>query len=360
MAQGPAREESKAAVGRPAILPRLEDCDDEVAAVNARLRLPTHALDSPFLVEDLLKRFVGGDRSKGIAEPLLIEHRRYFRRRVQPLPRSFFPGGETGDEAIDSLASGAFASFDKEPTHEGRPAFQYAVDKAFSPPTGFLYFWRGSATIQFLRREGPAVLKARANMQRNVRLHVQSACKPVMTGAEIRWALEDWDDEQRAAPAPAVDSIWVDLTTAGRGPALIRAVLEAAGAPLTRAQISAVIEQSSGFVEEVAYPSGLEESLHVGSDFESEVTTAQLRDNVERFFASLTPDEQQLLRDRGYATPGQKLQSFRSIARARPGLSAESYRKLERRILERLRNTFEPEEMPEVIGLLVEVLERIE
>ena len=316
-------------------------------------------LDSALAVEDLLKRFVGGDRSNRIAEPLFQEHRRHFRRRVRPLPTSFFPGGETGDEAIESLASGAFASFDRESTHEGRPAFQYAVDKAFSPPTGLLYYWRASATILFLRREGPEVLRARANIQRNVRLHVHDVCERVGTGSDVRWALPEWPTAQKAERPPPIETISIDLAVAGRGKSLIRAVLDAAGAPLTRAEISAVIERSSGFVEEIADPAQLTRGAEAASEsLEASVARQQLRAAVGRFYASLAPDERQLLRDRGYAAPDRKLVSFRVLAKQRPGKSAETYRKLERAVLERLRESFEPEEMPEVTALFVEALER--
>ena len=326
--------------------------------MGSRLRSLDYALDSHLPVEDLLKRFVRGDRSNRTAESLFREHRRYFRRRIKPLPASFFPGGENSDDAIESLASGAFASFDGEATHEGQPAFRYAVDKAFSPPTGFLYFWRGSATILFLRREGPEVLKARANIQRNVRLHVHEVCEAVDTGAETRWSLPEWTPEQRRCAAPPIDTISVDLSTAGRGKALIRSVLNAAEAPLTRAQISAVIERSSGFLEEVADPTGLAQGVDAVADVvEASLARRQLREGVERFFRGLDADERLLLRERGYATPGQKLQSFRAIAKERPNKSAETYRKIERSILERLRAAFEPEEMPEVTALLVEALE---
>ncbi len=315
-------------------------------------------LESAYTVEDLLKRFVGGDRRRGIAESLFLEHRRYFRRRVRPLSPSFFPGQENSDDAIESLASGAFASFDREPTHEGRPAFQYAVDKAFSPPTGFLYFWRGSATILFLRREGPDVLRARANIQRNVRLHVHEVCEPVGRGAEVRWALPEWSRAVRAAPAPSIDAISIDLTAAGRGKVLIRAVLEAAGAPLTRAQISAVIERSSEFAEEVADLARLQMSAQAADEaLDATVARQQLSAAVTRFLSDLEPEERQLLRDRGYAKPGAKLVSFRELAKLRPLKSAETYRKLERSILERLRDAFEPEDMPEVTALVVDALE---
>lgn len=307
-------------------------------------------------MEDLLKRFVGGERSGRTQAPLLREHRRHFQRRVRPLDSSFFPGRERSDEAIESLANGAFASFDKEPTHEGRPAFKYAVDKGFSPPTGFLYYWRASATILFLRREGPDVLRARANIQRNVRLHVQDACEQVRRGVETRWALPAWSEAQRAAPPPPIDQISVDLGTAGRGKSLVEAVLKAAGAPLTRAEISAVIERSSGFLEEVADPTGLMWAVDaVSESVEREITRAQLGESVRRFVASLSDEERQLLIDRGYASSGRKRTSFRAVAELR-GKSPETYRKMEKRIVEAVGSTFEPEEMVEVTSLIVEAL----
>lgn len=315
------------------------------------------ALDSASAVEDLLKRYVTGDRSSRVQEPLIHEHRRHFRRRVRPLHPSFFSGRDRSPDAIESLANGAFASFSEEPTHEGRPAFRYAVEKRFSPPTGFLYYWRASATILFLRREGSALLRARANIQRNVRRHVQEACEPVQRAGEERWALPHWDERQRQANPPPIDGVSVDLASAGRGRALITAVLKAAGAPLSRAEISAIIERSSGFLNEVNEPEGLIASLDAFNELiEARVTRAQLQRAARRFVDQLSDEERQLMRDRGYTTTGGKQKSFRTIAKERPGRGAETYRKMERRILEALPNAFEPEEITTAIELVVEAL----
>lgn len=287
---------------------------------------------------------------------LLGEHQRHFRRRVRPLDPSFFPGGERSDDAIESLGHGAFASFASEPTHEGKAAFTYALDKAFSPPTGFLYYWRASATIQFLRREGPEVLRARASIQRNVRLHMQEAFAALEGGMETRWALPEWGEAQRREVAD-VDGLTVDLAQVGRGKAMLRAVLDAAGAPLTRAQICAVIERSAGFAREVAAAPGVEfgsEALVMAA--EASMARRQLAPAVQAFVQSMSADEVAVLRARGYMEPGRKLTSFRDVARQLPHRGAETWRLKEREVLERLRDRFDAEDLPEVITLLVERL----
>lgn len=310
----------------------------------------------------LLQRFVtGSPADASISTSLFAVHDRHFRRRVNRLSSVFFPGSEKTKASIASLSGGAFASFANEPTHEGEPAFEFALRSEISSPAGFLYFWRGSATILFLLREGPLALRELTKLQRNVRIHLRERFVRVERRGETRWALPEWSPLERARPGPGQLPV-VDMKNAGRGKQLIETILRAAEAPLTRGEISAVIQRSSGFAREVGTPEGFELADRVNPwlSVEADLVKTQVRARAFELFRSFSDEEIRLLRSRGFHRPAAKLRSFRDLAaELTPTRSAEHWRLCERRIFERIQREFEREEMPEVSSILIAALDEV-
>lgn len=307
-------------------------------------------------MEDLLKRFVDGTLGRDELR-LYQQHRAHFRRRVQPLDPSFFPGNEKSDEAARSLANGAYASFAKEPKYDGEPAFFHAVRKHHQSITGFLYYWRDSATIRFLRNEGSELLCARAKIQRNIRLHLKSTFRPLgARSGQTLWALPEWPDERLRERPPNLENIEARPRAHGIKE-LIRAVLEAAGTPLTRAEIAAVVERVFGFAREVQLDHELHPEHH---EQHPALATTALRRRIEAFWASLDDEARELLWVRGYSEKGVATVSFREVAEKLGRRSGETYRLMERRIFERLRKSFDADEMREAVPFLVNWISSLE
>lgn len=303
-------------------------------------------------VEELLRRFVDG--TLGAEESRLYDvHCGHFCHRAQTLDPSFFPGSEKSKDAARSLANGAYASFSKEPEYYGQPAFVYAVVKAFRPPSGFLYYWRDSAAIRFLRKEGSELLRARANLQRNVRIHLREGFRMVARRlGQTTWAPPEWSRSEASITRTELDRL--QLSIDGRDTkALVRAVLEQAKVPLTAAEIASVIERGYGYAREVPLQGDYVESAIAP---EETVFTQAMQRRLQQFWETLDREERDLLIARGYAESGVAKVSFRAVAEKLGRLGGESYRHKEREIFERLRAAFSDDEMDLVAKWLVEQL----
>lgn len=303
-------------------------------------------------VEELLRRFVEG--TLGAEEARLYDaHCGYFCHRVRSLDPSFFPGSEKSTEAARSLANGAYASFAKEPEHFGQPAFVYAVSKAFRPPSGFLYYWRDSAAIRFLRKEGSELLRARANLQRNVRIHLRQGFRMIARRlGQTTWAPHEWSQPNELISRAELDRLHLSID--GRDTkALVRAVLEEAKTPLTASEITSVIERALGYAREVPLHGEHAEGAIAP---EETVFTSALQRRLQQFWETVDREERELLIARGYAEGGVAKVSFRVVAEKLGRLGGESYRNKEREIFERLRAAFSEDEMDLVAKWLVDQL----
>ena len=161
-------------------------------------------------MEALLRDFASGSLSRSGERQLYGKHQRHFGKRVRVLDPAFFPGAEKSEEAYASMGNEAFASFSTEPHHEGEPAFVYTINQELSP-AGFLYYWRASATIQFMRRNGPEALQDRLNLLRNVRIHLKEGFQRIPSPiGEDRWGLPHWPAAERTT-APDISNVWVDV-----------------------------------------------------------------------------------------------------------------------------------------------------
>jgi hypothetical protein len=309
-------------------------------------------------VEALLGKLVAGSLGSSEETELYGTHQRHFRRRARVLDASFFPGREKSDPAIESLGNGAYASFKSEPTHEGQPAFAYALARQL-PPLPFLYYWRNSATLQFLRREGPERLRDRFKLFRNIRLNLKDGFEAVGERAgEALFAPERWKGKRRD-PALDLDTLRVDLDKK-RGKALLLAVFEAAGAPLTRAELGRVLEKNLGLEDgqevKVAAEIEVADSGAAASAMDSGIAKAQIEQRARAFFARLPAEQRALLGARGYGEEGER-RSFRQVAQQLGRLKEESYRLMERKILEALRTEFaDPEELALAVPALIQCL----
>lgn len=287
-------------------------------------------------------------------------HDRHFSRRVWPLPPIFFPGGEKNEDAIRSLSAGAYASFRGDPTHDGEPAFCYTVSRGLDAK-GFLYYWRTSATIQFLRREGSGALRRHFNLRRAVHQHLRGGFTRVGTlnGGDALWWLASGEVPARTARGPDLAHTSADLGDK-RGKAVVRAVLEAHGVPLTHSEIVAIVEHVRG--ERPPIPEGLDQHEPVADDDSAEagLIDREVRARAERFFSSLTAQERALLQARGYGVEGRPRRSFREVAEIMPERSGEHWRLSERQVLRSFAEVFpELDEAKVAATLLVQRLTEV-
>ena len=229
--------------------------------------------------------------------------------------------------------------------------FARALD--FRRPESFLYYWQDSATIRFLRHEGPELLQLRSRIRRNVQLNLQHGFAALGTRAgQTLWGLPEWIEPPSPFGMPDPDTVWVSLAGL-RGRAQIRAVLEAAEVPLTRAQIADVIERSHGFAAEV---SGEHVVATTAAGQEADLLSAELHTKAEQFFAQLTPLERRMLVVRGYTDTGNERVSFRQVADQLGGRTPESFRQKEHQIFAAFRSRFDRDEIRDAARCLIELL----
>lgn len=306
-------------------------------------------------METLIRRLCAGLLDRAGERDLYGQHTQHFGRRVRVLDRAFFPGREKSPQGIGSLANGAYASFQNEPIYDGTPAFEQVVQQAH-PAKGYLYFWRASATIKFLEHDASPELRARLNLLRNVRIHLREAFDEVgVTCGESLWS---WKGASLGARVgrPDLDRIQPKLDGL-RGKPAVKAVIEAAGVPLTRNEIAAVLERRLGLgaTDPVG---GIDVEMRASDDHESmEDRTAeeQLAPRVTRFVESIETDTLRLLHARGYATGG-PYRSLRAVAEEL-GRAEETLRRREKRVFERFRKVFdEPAEAEIAAKLFVAAL----
>lgn len=303
--------------------------------------------------EALLKRFVAGRTSRRAERALVELHLRHFQRRVRVLDPCFFPGRERSDDAIVSLGHGAFVDFASAPDFDDGPAFRHAIHAPL-PALPFLYYWRASATIRFLRKHGSAALRARLKVLRNVRIHLREGFVRIDTPTgEPRWALPEWT-AVRGLPMD-LRAVQVDLRGV-RGKAAIRAILAAVGAPLTRCEIAGIMLRCPQHAAPIEVQ-GTREMVADDPPPDARLHQAAVRARVERIFAQLSADDVALLRARGYTSAGQPRVSYPAVARQLGRLSAESWRLKERRILEIFREHFDPDEAALAVSYLLELLD---
>jgi len=283
---------------------------------------------------------------------LYEEHQRHFRRRVRHLPRVFFPGSEKSPDAIESLGNGAYMWFREVGAFSGMPAFTYVVVRGL-PARPFLYFWRASATMRYLKEEGPDELRARCLVLRNVRIHLRNGFTPCgSVGGEKLWGLPGWTEAAASDRKPeALDALDVPLAGA-RGKEAIRRILRSAGMPLTRSEIAAILIQHRGLLspEEVGIDTTGELAAPDPDNPEDELRARDVALRVRNFHKSLTSRERALLKARGYGEAGRALRSFRTVAAELKDRSPESYRLMERKVFESFRRRFDdPGELNEAI-----------
>ncbi len=276
-------------------------------------------------------------------QALVRLHLSHFIRRVRAFDRGFFPGGEKSEDAFTSLGNGAFTSFDKETIYEGAPAFDNVLQRHL-PAVGYLYRWRASATVQYLKREGPELLQERFRMRRNIQIHLREGFEVVgFLRSQRLWGPVDLPLQERAKDQ-IFDPDSVQIEAEGlRGKALVREVLRAAGVPLTRDEIAHVV----GRLEGVQAPQEInvddEGALGATQSTQALVDAQRLEeqvsDRVDRLFARLNDKQRRLLLVRGWADERPQV-SFKEAAKRHGAWSEESCRQHEKKLLERIARHF--------------------
>ena len=300
-------------------------------------------------MDQLIGKLTDGTLTPFEERRLVRMHQQHFRRRVCRLDPAFFPGRENSDAGIESLGGEAYASFRNEPTHQGEPAFRYVQQQGY-PKTSFLYYWRNSATIQFLRRIGDSALRDRLNLLRNVRIHLhREFVRLGQVGRDWLWAAKNGPKIRDPQASVDVDGLAQRLG-ALRGLEAIRKIFEHAEMPLTRAEVAAVLARRShqlshqvmfGHVEEVP-------ELSAPPKAENAVLAREARERATAFWHDLDDDEKRLLGARGYGRAQNRLTSHRKVAETTGTRSAEGWRLIELSILKRFAEQFpEPWEADE-------------
>ena len=289
----------------------------------------------------LIEKLVTDDLSPLEERRLVKLHQSHFSRRVSQLDPVFVPGREKTKDGIESLGNEAYASFCSEKTIQGRPAFHHAFKEGL-PPAGFLYYWRNSATIQFLRRVGDTSLHGRLKVLRNVRIHLRRDFKAVgQRYGQSLWAPKATKLGRDPQHEVDVDDIAHRLDTA-RGAAAIRQIFELAQVALTRAEIAAVLFRKLG------EPTGnipfepIDTAVFASTPARAEaaVLTEEARARAHQFWKELDEEEQQLLATRGYGRGQEKLTPHRRVAELLPRRSSEGWRLIELSILRRFAERF--------------------
>lgn len=299
------------------------------------------------VMERLLVKLRAGILGPQGQRQLLGEHQRHFVRRVRRLPPIYFREADRSPDGFRALSNDAYMWFQQAPAFSGLTAFTYVLANKLRA-VGFLYTWRGSATMRYLREQGSEELRQRCLMLRNVRIHLKEAFVPCGRRAGERlWALSEWgDDALERRPDGGPGHVAPELHGV-RGKEAIRQVLLAAGMPLTRSELAKVLLERAG-LEPIRYVDHAFDELPAasGESPESLLSDREIAKRVHEFYDSLSETERKLLRARGWgeANPS-SLRSFRKVAQELGGMGHESYRLMERRILEAFRNTFDdPEE----------------
>jgi hypothetical protein len=311
------------------------------------------------MVLEQLRRLCGNELSQREEQGVIDWHHRHFRRRAERLDPSFFPGQEKNADSIASLGGGAYAWFKDGELRDGRGAFRIAVDQSHDPPTGFLYYWRGSATVTFLlREETSGRLAFRRKRQRNLRLALRKGFRSSTHGGETRWSLPEWPEG--GPPAATVDAMPVEQIRVEaetlRGAALVRAILEAAGRPLTQAEIAAVDEQSLGLADERPDRDPDRRPLSSnGADPELATMRRDLEPRLRALYEGLDELTRRVLVARRFAEPDAPLPSFRAIA-GFVGKGHETCRKIELRFRAAMQRLVEKSEQRLATEILVELI----
>ncbi len=272
----------------------------------------------------------------------MTKHHRHFAHRARPLDSAFFPGGEKSSESLRSLGNGAYASFAEEPLYEGHPAFQHILQTEL-PALGFLYYWKNSATIAFLRREGSGALKHRLNVMRSVRIHLHQGFFAV---GSLRGEAVWWFEDRAFSPRRPIDPAKLSGALEGSGKTAIVQLMKRAEAPLTRAEIACALMQCRHeVVEEV-----LNDDLNTPQPALSEarVLAQETARRTRAFFHSLSLEEQRVLKMRGYGEGGKKMRSFREVAERMGDKTPETWRLVEKRVLKVFAEHFNEQEEAQI------------
>ncbi len=276
-----------------------------------------------------------GTLSRQEEQSLLNEHARHFHKRTRVLDPAFFPGREKTKEGIRSVSHGAYASFRQEPNYDGEPAFIHTTTKAL-PPTLFLYYWRSSATIEFLRRNGSSDLKARLNLLRRISLHLKQGFVQVGDHrGEALWACTTKVPARTPNNEPRLDLLDIDVR-AMRGRAEIEAVLMTLGLPLTRSEIAGVLQRLNHEAPQRETPiedAPMEALGDPQRSTETNMVRREVSARVQKFFDDLSEEEKTMLGARGYSDATRPLRSFREVSELIGGRGPESFRLMERTVL---------------------------
>lgn len=286
---------------------------------------------------------------------LFEKHDVCFKSRVKPLDAVFYPGAEKSRAAMCSLSGGAYTSFRNEPTHDGEPAFLYARGLRL-PTLGFLYYWRSSATMAFLKREGSETLRARLNLLRATRVHLQEGFVEVGTQyGESLWAPSAGFPSRQNKGAIDIRDRSVELGSS-RGKAAIHCVFAAYGVSLTRAEIASALGLTGGDILAESEPDS-----NVACEFpraEEAVFRTQVRERVRDFWDGLAIEERHLMLARRWDAVDEPPIPFRTVADQLGKYGAENWRLKERRVLRRFAEVFpDREEASDAASELIGILE---
>lgn len=289
-------------------------------------------------LSELLQRRVTGELTQAAEKELIEKHCAHFIRRVRRLGPSYFPAEDKSEDALRSLALEAYVVFTKEAFCGAHPPFRLAVENWLGREAGWLYYWRGSATIQFMGLQAGSRLHELKKLRRNVRIHLNSGhfVHIAKLGGETLWGLRGHTPPGVTFPRPQPDDLATSLGSI-RGRDAVRAILLAADTALTLTEIVAVWARVRDLVSD---DSDHLETAPMGDLPEEVVERQDLGRRVQRFWKEvLNAEDRRLIIARGHSVE-KRLHPWVEVAPRLGDKSRETYRKREERILILIREYF--------------------
>lgn len=342
--------------------------DGEDGEVRTRMLAPltvpammaTFGSDAEEDMRELLTKWDRNELTSSESDRLRFKHQRNFARRVRQLNVDWFPGREKSTHSIESLGGGAYLAFQDERTHHRKSAFKYCLDEGL-PPFGFLYYWRTSATIAYLRSTASPCLHLRLKVLRNVTLALRKFRAVGKQGHQCLWWFPDRPVPEESSDGQDVKSV-PTISVAQKVPSVIAHILVHTGRPMTKAELNDAVLRALGVQQPEPESIDLVPEPTVAEDGERALLEGEVRARTLQFWNRLSDVEKDLLAVRRWGASNPRKVSWERVAqlmaRIRETKSGEHWRNQEKPIIEGLKTQFDPSEGPVMVSVLTELVRR--
>jgi hypothetical protein len=340
-----------------------KDSQQPTHTVVPRAKLTTKALH----LLELIRRHLAMVLQEGEQALLARIHFNNFKHRSRFLPDSYFIEPPRSLETITSMSSECWLWFERVPVADygNLASLRFLVMREYSPRT-FLYWGKGAALLRYLVDVGPIwlreVFQNRRRILRVLRLGPFRTAGQQPDGALLWWIVSPdapparpegvLAEEQLARIAsPALASL--------RGREQVRTLLIQVGFPLTVNELSNLSASCSGLnIRECSLPLDEQEVAEEENLPEIQLLEEQSQARMLALWAAMDPVERRLLvLRRWHEDLGEEHRPPFEAIRAQLGEhGAEHYRRMERRLFERLRSGLPPEQVHRTMDLLLNLI----